>query len=74
VTLTAADAEGDGHGGTTETTMNEANGSAAATGGAEQDDVDSAKTMGTIGLIVGIVAILVAIAALVMARRKPAAS
>jgi hypothetical protein len=27
--------------------------------------------MGTIGLVVGIVAILIAIAALVMARRKP---
>ena len=68
VTLTAASE--DGHGDTTDTTV-KADGSAAATVSADQDDIDSAKTMGTIGLVVGIIAILVAIAALVMARRKP---
>ena len=71
VTLTAEEGEGDGHGSTTETTVKAGDGSAAAAVGAAQDDVDSAKTMGTIGLVVGFVAILIAIAALVMARRKP---
>jgi uncharacterized protein YcnI len=75
VTLTAGGE--DAHGGSTDTTMAEGGdrgNNAAATVSADQDDIDSAKTMGTIGLVVGIVAILIAIAALVMARRKPEAS
>lgn len=72
IELTPAGADPHG-GGTTDTTV-KADGSAAATVSADQDDIDSAKTMGTIGLVVGIVAILFAIAALVMARRKPEAT
>jgi hypothetical protein len=61
LTLTAAE------GSTTPTTT----ASGATTSTVKQSDVDSAKTLGIIGLIMGIAALVVAIVAIVLSRKKP---
>jgi len=47
---------------------------AATTSSVKKSDVDNAKTIGFIGLIVGIGALIVAIIAIVLSRKKPATS
>jgi uncharacterized protein YcnI len=67
-TLTVTAAEGDGHGATG------AAAGAAPAGGATGEDVDAARTRGTIGIALGAVGLLLGAAALVLAVRRPRGS
>jgi uncharacterized protein YcnI len=68
-------AEDGGHGDEAETEAEEADGEAEqalAADSATQDDVDSARTIAVVGVVVGLIGIVVAIAALLKARRPTA--
>ncbi len=66
LTLTA----GDDHGSSTPTTAP----SGSASGTVKQSDVDNAKTIGIIGVIVGALGLVAGVAAIVLSRRRSAAS
>jgi hypothetical protein len=69
VTLTAS--SGDGHGSATPTTDKATTAVSLPHDVATSSDVDSAKTVSYVALGVGIVGLIVAIAALVLGRKRP---
>jgi uncharacterized protein len=75
VTLVEGSGDGGEAAGTTPTTAASANGSASAVATADlatKDDVDSAKRISIVALIVGLLGVIIAIVAVVLSRRRTA--